>query len=78
MLNQNPTAPGKPSRVMHSETWYKSEIAQQVPAVRHPDCLRRALAYPIGVGASTVTRDDFYPGMLTKPFRQRLSLTVRQ
>ena len=55
-----------------------AEVAQQMPAIRHLDRLRRALAYSVGVGASTFTRDDLYPGMLTKPFRERLSLTVWQ
>ncbi len=55
-----------------------AEIAQQVPAVGHLDRLRRALADPVGIGAGTVTRDDLDPGMLTKPLRQRLGLTVRQ
>ena len=55
-----------------------AEIAQQVPAVRHLDRLRCALADPVGVGAGTVARDDLDPGMLTKPLRQCLSLTIRQ
>ena len=53
-----------------------AEIARQVPAVRHLDRLRRALADPVGVGARTVARDDLDPGTLAKPLRQRLSLAV--
>ena len=55
-----------------------AEIAQQAPAVRHLDRRRRPLMDPVGIGAGTVTRDDLDPGMLTKPRRQRLGLTVRQ
>ena len=53
-----------------------AEIAQQVPAVRHLDRFRRALADTVGVGTSTVARDNLNPGMLTKPVGQRLSLAI--
>ena len=52
--------------------------AQQVPAVRHLDRVRRALAHAVRVGASPVARDDLDPGMLTKPTGQGVGLPVRQ
>ena len=55
-----------------------AEIAQQMPAVRHLDRLRRALANPVGIGTGTVSRNDLDSRMLTKPLGQRLGLTVRQ
>ena len=55
-----------------------AEVAQQVPTVGHLDRLLRALPNSIGVGTSTVARDNFNSGMLTEPIRQRLGLAVRQ
>ncbi len=49
-----------------------------MPAVGPLDRLWRALANSIGVGTSTVARDNFDPRMLTEPIRQRLGLTIRQ
>jgi len=55
-----------------------AEVAQQVPAVRHLDRIRRALAHAVRVGAGPVARDDLDPGVLTEPPGQGFALPVGQ
>ncbi len=55
-----------------------TEVAQQVPAIGHLDCIEGALANAAGIGARTVTSDDLDLGALTQPRRERRGLAVWQ
>jgi hypothetical protein len=55
-----------------------AEVAQQVPAVRDLDRVRRAAAHAVGVGPGAVARDDLDAGVRPEPCRQGLGPAVRQ
>jgi len=55
-----------------------AEIAQEVPAIRHLDCIGGTLADAVCIRARTVTGDDLDPGVLTQPHCECLGLAVWQ
>ena len=55
-----------------------AEIAQQVPAIRNLDRLRRALADAVCIGTGAIACDHLDARVLSKPCGERLSLPVRK
>ena len=55
-----------------------AEIAQEMPAVPDLDGLGCAAPNTVGIGASTVTRDDLDAGVTLQPRRNRLRVAVGQ
>ena len=52
------------------------EIAQQVPAIRNLNRLRRPLANAISVSSGAIARDDLNAGIFAQPASDRLCLPV--
>lgn len=55
-----------------------TEVAQQVPASGHLNCVRRTLPDAVGIGTRPVPRDDLDPGVLAKPRCEGFGLAIRQ
>ena len=53
-----------------------AEVAQQVPAIRDLDRLRRALPHAVRIGAGPVARDNLDAWVLAQPRGKRVGLTV--